>query len=73
MPLNVLPKFLGSRKEDRRKDKILPPQHERGLTVTESHPGRDASRSGHLCKRMASEVSRSERGMSWRLQNHGQM
>lgn len=53
MPLNALPRFLGSRKEDRRKDKILPPQQERGLTVTESCPGRDASRSGHLCKRMA--------------------
>lgn len=44
------PSFLMN---DGRRDKILPPQQERGLTVTETGPGRDASRSGHLCERMA--------------------
>lgn len=44
------PSFLMN---DRRKDKNLPPQQERGLTITETGPERDASRSGNLCERMA--------------------
>lgn len=58
---------------DRRKDKILSLQQERGLTVTETGPGTDASRFGICVKEWQSEVCRPERGMSWRLQNHGQM
>lgn len=44
------PSFLMN---DRRKNKILLPQQERGLTITATGPGRDASRSGNLCERMA--------------------